>query len=33
MKKLCKFKADNENVEFRTQFCQESISEKFEYIK
>ena len=32
-KAIYKFKADNKNVNFPTQFCLGSISNKFDYVK
>ena len=31
-KEMCKFKTDNENVNFPSQFCLGSTSNKFEYV-
>ena len=32
-KKICKFKANDENTNFPCQFCLESIYDKFEYVQ
>ena len=32
-KKVCKFKANDENANFPCQFCLESIYDKFEYVE